>query len=95
MHARSDYPGWQYARESALRERMLTAYRALTGKEGVVEAIHAGLECGLFIEKIPGLDAISLGPELHDVHSVNERLNVASTERIYRLVCNFLKDSAV
>ncbi len=94
VHARSDYPGWQYARESSLRERMLTAYRALTGKEGVVEAIHAGLECGLFIEKIPGLDAISLGPELHDVHSFNERLNVASTERIYRLVCNFLKDSA-
>ena len=54
---------------------MLAAYRVLSGKEGEVEAIHAGLECGLFVEKLPGLDAISLGPDLRDVHSINERLS--------------------
>ena len=59
----------------------------------MVEATHGGLECGLLIEKIPGLDAISMGPELHDVHSVRERLNVPSTERVYALVCEILKRS--
>ena len=65
----------------------------MTGKEGVVEATHGGLECGLFLEKIPGLDAISMGPELRDVHSVQERLNVASTQRVYAVTCELLKRS--
>ena len=90
---RSGYPGWQYARESKFRELVLGAYRDITGTEGKVEATHGGLECGLFIEKLPGLDAISLGPELHDVHSVRERLSVPSTERVYELVCEILKRS--
>ena len=68
-------------------------YRDLTGTEGKIDATHGGLECGLFIEKIPGLDAISLGPELHDVHSVRERLSVPSTERVYELVCEVLRRS--
>lgn len=90
---RSSYPGWQYDRHSALRARVQEVYRDLTGCEGRIEATHGGLECGLFIEKIPGLDALSMGPELHDVHSVNERLNVASTARVYALVCEILKRS--
>ncbi len=90
---RGNYPGWQYERQSQFREMVLAAYRDLTGKEGVVEATHGGLECGLLIEKIPGLDAISMGPELHDVHSVRERLNVPSTERVYELLCEALKRS--
>ena len=89
----SGYPGWQYARESKFRELVLGAYRDITGTEGKVEATHGGLECGLFIEKLPGLDAISLGPELHDVHSVCERLSVPSTGRVYELVCEVLKRS--
>ena len=72
---------------------MLGVYRDLTGTEAKLEATHGGLECGLFIEKIPGLDAISLGPELHDVHSVRERLSVPSTERVYELVCEVLRRS--
>ena len=90
---RSNYPGWQYDRSSALRARVAEVYHDLTGQEGKIEATHGGLECGLFIEKIPGLDALSMGPELHDVHSVNERLNVASTARVYALVCEILKRS--
>ena len=90
---RGRYPGWQYERNSAFRDTVLAAYHDLTGKEGVVEATHGGLECGLLIEKIPSLDAVSMGPELHDVHSVRERLNVPSTERVYALVCETLKRS--
>ena len=78
---------------SALRKEVEEVYRDLTGRDGKIEATHGGLECGLFIEKIPGLDALSMGPELHDVHSVNERLNVASTERVYKLVCEVLRRS--
>ena len=87
---RGKYPGWQYERDSQFRDMVLEAYHDLTGKEGVVEATHGGLECGLLMEKIPGLDAVSMGPELHDVHSVRERLSVPSTERTYELVCELL-----
>ena len=90
---RSGYPGWQYQRESAMRQRLMEVYRDLNGKDAVIEATHGGLECGLFIEKLPGLDAVSLGPELRDIHSPRERLGVASTERVYRFVCEFLKRS--
>ena len=88
---RGDYPGWQYDRDSILREEVLAAYQAVCGKEGAIEATHGGLECGLFVEKLPGLDAVSYGPELHDVHSVKERLNVASTQRVYEVTREFLR----
>lgn len=90
---RSNYPGWQYDRGSKLRELALAVYQEVTGQAGKVDATHGGLECGLFIEKMPGLDAISMGPELHDVHSVRERLSVPSTERVYRQVCAILERS--
>lgn len=93
MSQRGDYPGWQYDRNSALRRDILEVYQAVTGKEGVIEATHGGLECGLFIEKMPGLDAVSCGPELRDIHSVQERLNVASTRRVYEMTCALLKKS--
>ncbi len=90
---RSSYPGWQYNRTSPLRELALAAYKDVTGKDGVIAATHGGLECGLFIEKLPGLDAISMGPELHDVHSARERLSIPSTARVYQLVREILKRS--
>lgn len=88
---RGDYPGWQYRKDSALRMLVQDAYRALTGGEGRIEATHGGLECGLFISKMPGLDAVSIGPNLTDVHSVRERLDAASTARVYALVCEVLR----
>ena len=94
LEARADYPGWQYNRNSALLKDVLAAYRTVSGREGKIEATHGGLECGLFIEKLPGLDAVSLGPELHDIHSVQERLNVASTQRLYELTRELLRYSA-
>ena len=88
---RGDYPGWQYDRNSALREEVLEAYQSVCGKQGTIEATHGGLECGLFMEKLPGLDAVSFGPELHDVHSVKERLSVGSTRRVYEVTRELLK----
>lgn len=90
---RGNYPGWQYAVQSALREDALAAYKAVTGKEGRIEATHGGLECGLFISKLPGLDAISIGPELHDIHSFQERLSIASTRWVYEMTCDLLRRS--
>ena len=92
VECHGDYPGWQYAPVSPLRDTVLRAYKKLSGKDGEVMAIHAGLECGLFAERIEGLDCISLGPDLRDVHSVRERLNIPSTERMYKLVCEILKN---
>lgn len=86
-----DYPAWQFAKNSPLRDLVLESYKKLSGKDGEVMAIHAGLECGMFMEKIEGLDCISFGPDLRDVHSTRERLNIPSTERMYDLVCEILK----
>lgn len=86
-----DYPGWEYRKESALRELMCGAYEVLFGKQPLVQAIHAGLECGIISEKMPDLDIISFGPDLLDIHSVKERMSVSSVERTYRLMLEALK----
>ncbi len=71
-----DYPAWEYKEDSILRDTMIRVYREQYGKEPVVEAIHAGLECGFFCDKIPGLDAVSFGPDMRDIHTPRERLNI-------------------
>lgn len=85
------YPGWEYAKESKIRDICIETYREMYGDEPVVGAIHAGLECGLLMEKIRGLDAISMGPDAYDVHSPNEHISIKSTENVYNLLCNILK----
>ena len=87
-----DYPGWKYAKESPLREVMSTTYARMYGHEPVVEAIHAGLECGFFADKIPGLDCVSIGPDMSDVHTTSESLSIASTARTWDYLCEVLKD---
>lgn len=86
-----DYPAWEYLKESPLREICLDVYKKQTGKDPVVTVIHAGLECGLFSRKIQGLDCISFGPDLRDVHSVRERLNIPSVARMYEFVREVLR----
>lgn len=88
---RGEYPAWEYKPDSKLREVCLQAYRNTYGGEARVEGIHAGLECGVFAERMKGLDAISFGPDLRNVHSVDERLNVASCERLYGMVREILR----
>jgi dipeptidase D len=86
-----DYPAWEYRKDSALRETMIGVYEAKYGKSPEVVAIHAGLECGLFCEKIPNLDCVAMGPTAYDIHTSRERLDIASTERTYRFILDVLK----
>lgn len=85
------YPGWEYVKDSSLRELCKETYKDVYSKEAKIEAIHAGLECGLLMKKIEGLDAISMGPDTWDVHSPNEHVSIQSIENSYNLVCEILK----
>lgn len=90
----NDYPGWQFNPDSELLSIFKEAWQEKFGVEPQVVAIHAGLECGLFAQKIPGLDLISLGPDMHDVHTPDERLSISSTIRVWeylKLVLQKLK----
>lgn len=83
----NEYPAWQFNPDSKLRKVMEETYKEMFGKDAVVSAIHAGLECGLFLGKLPDLDCVSFGPDIPDVHSFKERLSIASTERMW----NYMK----
>ena len=80
------YPAWEYRKQSPLRDVMVACYERLYGKKPVVEAIHAGLECGIFSDRLKGLDAVSFGPQMHDIHTTRERLDIASTRRTWDLL---------
>ena len=86
-----EYPGWSYAEHSPVRDVFLESYRTLFGTELRIESIHAGLECGLFAEALDGLDAIAVGPTLKDVHTPDESMELASSERFYTLLVDVLK----
>lgn len=85
------YPGWAPNPNSALLEITKKAYEDLFKAEPKVLAIHAGLECGLFLEKYPYLDMVSIGPQMYGVHSPQERLSISSTERCYQWLCETLR----
>ena len=85
------YPAWEYRKESPLRELMVRVFERLYGYKPVVEAIHAGLECGLFSGKLPGLDCVSFGPDMQDIHTTRERLSVASTARTWKYLLAVLE----
>ena len=86
-----EYPAWQFKADSKLRPIMVETYKELYGKEPVVSAVHAGLECGLFLGKRPDLDCVSCGPNLLDIHSFNEHLDIASTKRTWEYLLAILK----
>ena len=86
-----EYPGWSYAEHSPVRDVFLESYRELFDTELRIESIHAGLECGLFAEALDGLDAIAVGPTLKDVHTPDESMELASSERFYTLLVDVLK----
>ena len=83
----SEYPAWQYNPDSELRKVMESVYKDMYEKDPVVFAVHAGLECGLFLGKKPDLECVSMGPNMYDIHSFDERLDIASTESVW----NYLK----
>ena len=87
----SEYPEWAFRENSHLRDVLCRSYEELTGTQMKVMAIHAGLECGLFDDKMPGLDMVSIGPDMRDIHTTAERLSIASVERTWKLICEVLR----
>ncbi|MBQ6893348.1 MAG: aminoacyl-histidine dipeptidase [Clostridia bacterium] len=85
------YPAWEYRKVSPLRDTMVAVYKKLYGKAPKIVAIHAGLECGLFSEKIDGLDAVSFGPNLYDIHTSRERMSISSVGRTYEYLLEILR----
>ena len=91
MEIMGAYPAWEYRKDSPLRDLMCTVYREQFGKEPEIQAIHAGLECGLLSDKLPGLDCVSFGPEMADIHTSREKLNIASVGRMWNYLLEILR----
>lgn len=88
----SDYPAWQYNPDSQIREICQGVHKELYGKEAEIVAIHAGVECGLFNEKLGNLDMISFGPNLYDVHTPDEHMSISSVKNCYEYLKAILKE---
>ena len=86
MSYHGDYPGWPYARESKLRDLCIKIYEKQYGESPKVEVIHAGLECGILSSKIEGLDCISIGPNMADVHTPDEVISISSIARVWEFI---------
>lgn len=89
---RGDYPGWKYRKDSPLRDKMTAVYERMYGESPKVEAIHAGLECGILGSKIKDLDCVSIGPQMHDIHTTEETLSISSTGRVWEFLVNLLEE---
>ncbi len=87
-----DYPAWEYKKESRLRDTMVRVYSEMYGTQPQVVAIHAGLECGILSDKLPGLDCVSIGPNMCDIHTSREKLEIRSTERTWQFLLEILKN---
>lgn len=86
-----NYPAWEYSRNSLLRDQMVQAYQDIYGRMPVVSTIHAGLECGILSEKLPGVDMVSFGPDLENVHTPAERMSVESVRRCWEYFLHVLE----
>ncbi len=88
---KSEYPAWEYEENSPVRDIAVATYKKITGKDAQVTAIHAGLECGLLKKTLPQIDAISFGPNLFDVHTPDEHMEIKSVERVWHFLLEYLK----
>lgn len=91
MEIRGDYPGWAYRQDSPLRDKLICVYEKMYGEKPRVEAIHAGLECGLFSGKLKDLDCISYGPDMKGIHTTEEVLSIASVKRVWEYLLEVLR----
>ena len=91
LEVSGDYPGWEYKQDSVVRDLMCEVYTELFDKKPVIQAIHAGLECGLFCGKLPGLDCVSFGPDMADIHTCREKLYIGSVQRQWKFLVEMLK----
>ncbi len=88
---RGKYPGWEFKVDSKLREVCCEVYKEIAGKDAEVVAIHAGLECGLLLEKMGEIDVISIGPDMNDIHTPDEKISISSIERTYKFLIKVLQ----
>jgi dipeptidase D len=88
----AEYPEWAYQRQSKLRDLFVKTHEDMYGKRPLIKALHAGLECGVFAEKIPGLDLISLGPDMFDVHTPDEKVSIGSTKRTWEYLIKVMEN---
>ncbi len=86
------YPAWEFIRNSEFRENLIQVYKNKFGKEPIVETMHAGVECGLLVSKLPGLEVVSIGPDILDIHTPSERLSIESTARVYEYVRSVIEE---
>ena len=86
-----DYPAWEYNPDSKLRDLMVEIFEEQYGRRPIVQALHAGVECGLFAGKLPGLDCVSFGPNIMDIHTTSERMDIASVQRTWKFTLEILK----
>lgn len=89
--ASGSYPSWEYQVGSPLQTTMAAVYEKLFGEKPVVKALHAGLECGLFYKGLPGLDCVSMGPDIYQIHTTEERLSISSAERNFQYLLELLR----
>ncbi len=86
------YPAWEYKPESPLRERMVSIFEKEYGYAPRVGVIHAGLECGIFYNRIADLDCVSIGPDIYDIHTPKEALDIASANRVWEYLLKVLEN---
>ncbi len=91
MYCGDDYPAWEYMHNSPLRDIMIKVYRDMYGDDPRICSIHAGLECGVFANKLPGVDMVSIGPDMEKVHTPDERLSIQSAERCWNYLLRLLE----
>lgn len=91
----AEYPAWEFKRTSPLREHFKKLYHQLYQKDMKVEAIHAGLECGMIHEKIPGIDIVSIGPDIFGVHTIEEKISIPSAIRVYEFLELVIKEKII
>ena len=87
-----DYPGWKFRADSPLRDKMVRVFKDMYDKEPIVEAIHAGLECGILMSKKSDLDCVSIGPDMYDIHTTEEHLSISSTVSVWNFLIRLLAD---
>ena len=89
-----EYPAWEFRADSRIQRIMAETYEEMTGEKPVLTGIHAGVECGILSEKLPGIDCISYGPQMKDIHTPRERLEIASVKKNYELTLRVLEKLA-
>lgn len=87
-----DYCGWDFKDDSSLRDIMCNVFRRQYGKDPVIDVIHAGLECGMLSSKIEGLDCVSFGPNMLDIHTPKEKLSISSAKRVWEFIKEVLRE---